>query len=101
MRRFEYLAMTAGELSDALRESAMSPKTFCRLFGTNTRTMERWLCDEQPVPIWVPIVMQLLRTAGGAHGALRRAAADHIIRDTMHPERGEFPYRTTEYPDND
>lgn len=95
-KRFEYLKMTAKGLRDELDELAMNQKAFCRIFDVGTRTMEYWLAGERDIPTWVPIVLKLLATAGGAHGWVRKAAADMIVLDHKHPERGEFPYRRGE-----
>jgi len=98
-QRFEYRKMTAAEFSAALTDAAMKPNTFARLFGVDRRTVQRWLNGSFIIPTWVPIVMQLLATAGGAHGWVRKAAAEVIVRDNEHPERGEYPYRRAQCDD--
>lgn len=92
-KRFEYRDITPAEFSAALDRACMKPNTFARLFGVDRRTVIRWVGGSADIPSWVGIVLQLVATSGGAHGWLRKAAADFIIRDNAHPERGEFPYR--------
>lgn len=98
-KRFEYKRMTAAEFSAALTEAAMKPNTFARLFGVDSRTVRRWLAGTFEIPPWVDVVLRLLVTAGGAHGWLRKAASEVIVRDNEHPERGEYPYRRIQYDD--
>jgi hypothetical protein len=90
--RFIYDRMTGRDLSEALRELAMPPNAFARIFGVRPEVMSRWLKGDQDIPPWVYPVTRLL-SLPHALGEARVAAAEHIKEDREHPERGEYPYQ--------
>jgi len=95
-RRFEYKRMTAPEFKADLAAIGMPPLAFGRIFGFEETRIKQWGTGEQDIPTWVPIVTQMMKNVPGAIPEARQAAAEHIIRDNLRPEDGEFPYLAME-----
>lgn len=97
--RFEYLRMEADDLQAGLDTIGMPPKSFCRIFGSNEKTMSRWLRGEMEIPMWVPVTVAVLIEAPGVIPIARRTIAKFIVEDRKNPGLGRFPYLGKEYHD--
>lgn len=100
-KRFEYQRMTGQELTDDLRAMNMSVKAFARITGSIAERVQKWANGEEDIPAWIPVFTAVLKNVPGAIPEARQEAAERIIRDLSHPERGEFPYLEKEMPDED
>ena len=99
-KRFEYVRMTANELSADLEEIGMTVSSFARITGTIAERVQRWADGGEDIPTWVPIMTAIMKNVPGAIPEARQEAAERIIRDLSHPERGEFPYLEKEVDDD-
>ncbi len=74
-----YLRMKPAELAAELAKLDLSPKSFCRTWGVNERTMSNWLRGHdkhgQPVliPPWVYVAFAMMNMHGGLVVAKRAA----------------------------
>lgn len=100
-KRFEYVRMTGEEFTADLEEIGMSVKTFARLTGSIAERVQKWADGAEDVPTWVPVLTAIFKNVDGAVIEARQEAAERIIRDLAHPERGEFPYLEAEDTDDD
>lgn len=92
--RFEYARMSAKDFREALDEIDLPPQAFARIFGVRIEVVTRWLKGDQDIPPWAFVVLWILREVPNGIAIARTAAANHIVRDREHEERGEFPYLT-------
>lgn len=90
-RRFEYERMNPKDFRDELAAIDMPANAFARIFGINSNVVERWVKGEQDIPAWVYVAFSLLRLPEGFSTA-RQAAAQHIKKDNLRPQLGEYPY---------
>jgi len=100
-KRFEYVRMTGDELTADLKEMGMSVPAFARITGSIADRVQQWAEGKEDIPTWVPVMTAVLKNVPGAIPEARQEAAERIIRDLSHPERGEFPYLEKEMPDDD
>lgn len=100
-KRFEYTRMTGDELRADLKAMGMSVPAFARITGSIADRVQQWADGKEDVPTWVPVMTAILKNVPGAIPEARQEAAERIIRDLSHPERGEFPYLEKEEPDDD
>lgn len=92
--RFEYARMSAKDFREALDEIDLPHDAFARIFGVRIEVVRRWLKGEQDIPAWCFPVLWILREVPNGIAIARTAAANHIVRDREHPDRGDFPYLT-------
>lgn len=92
-KRFEYRRMDAGEFRADLQGIGMGYLAFSRIFGQDERRVRKWMAGQEDIPVWIPVVLEILKTTPGAIAAARLAAGDFITQDNEHPERGEYPFR--------
>lgn len=90
--RFEYDRIDGVRFRQSLAQLRMPVGAFARTFGVNLRVAQRWERDEQDIPPWVRVVLDMMLDNPGMIVVARRTAAAAIRSDKMHTERGEFPY---------
>lgn len=100
-RRFEYRKLTKKEFREALARIDMPLLAFARIFGPDERRVRLWLNGQEDIPTWCRPVLRMLENVPGAIPEARQAAAEMIVRDNAHPERGEFPYLEPEGGDDE
>ena len=100
-KRFEYQRMTGQDLTDDLRAMNMSVKAFARITGSIAERVQKWADGKEDIPTWVPVFTAVLKNVPGSIPEARQEAAERIIRDLQHPERGEFPYLEREVDDDE
>lgn len=95
--RFEYDRLTGRQLAMGLESCGLSPKSFARIFGVNTRNVERWLNDRLEVPNWVAPTLTMMASGrpGQNRSVAKKAAAWMIKSDKLNPKR-EYPFRNEE-----
>lgn len=71
--------MLPAQFSKALDDLDLTMREFCRITGTGTKTVERWLSDEKDIPQWVPVTLALLTMPGALQMA--RTVAQHFNRE--------------------
>jgi DNA-binding transcriptional regulator YiaG len=54
--------LTGTEFKSALRSLGLRQVDFASRFGLSGSTVYHWASDVTPVPVWVPGVLELLRT---------------------------------------
>lgn len=79
--RAEHRMMPA-QLSKALDDLGLTMREFCRVTGTGTKTVERWLTDEKDIPQWVPVTLALLTLPGALQ--IARTVAQHFNKEGSH-----------------
>ncbi len=92
--RFEHDRLNGKRFRSELAILKMPAGAFARMFGVNLKVVQRWMRDEQDIPPWVRVALAMLVDDPGMIVVARRAAAEAIRLDKLHPERGEYPYRT-------
>lgn len=91
-KRFEYDHMTPSELQTALDEHQIKPGWFCRIFGTNEKTMQKWLSGENNIPHWVPVTLAMF-FCNETFATAKDESGYRLRFDNSHPDRGEYPYQ--------
>jgi DNA-binding transcriptional regulator YdaS (Cro superfamily) len=94
-RRFEYERMKPNDFRDELAAIDMPSKAFARIFGVNSNVVDRWIKGDQDIPAWVYVALSLIRLPEGFSTA-RQAAAQHIKKDNLRPELGDYPYLSSQ-----
>ena len=89
MKRFERDRMSGKDFAAALAHLEMKPGAFARIFGAEIKRVDEWISGKEPVPHWVPVVVDLLQMPG-ALGRARQVAAEMILRDNLRGE--DAPY---------
>lgn len=100
-KRFEYTRMTGAELTADLKAMGMTVPAFARITGSIADRVHQWANGQEDIPTWVPVMTAVMKKVPGAIPEARQEAAERIIRDLSHPERGEFPYLEKDMPDDD
>lgn len=100
-KRFEYTRMTGAELKADLKAIGMTVPAFARITGSIADRVQQWVDGKEDIPTWVPVITAMMKNVPGAIKEARQEAAERIIRDLSHPERGEYPYLEKEAPDDD
>lgn len=84
--RYDYQRMTAAEFKADLDELGWTEGTFAGMFGSTPRRVKDYIEGRENIPIWVPVVLHVLKTVPGALGASRSEVDRRIIRDNRHEQ---------------
>lgn len=56
--------MTPQAFRAALSALGLTPTTFAAVSGANQKSARRWALSDDPIPRWVPVMLQLLALPG-------------------------------------
>jgi transcriptional regulator with XRE-family HTH domain len=81
--------MTATEFRTALGRQNLTQRVFAALCGVGERTVRRWASGDQDIPQWVPLMLELMRTAPNDRRELDCGSDDGVLGSPVYcPNRG-------------
>lgn len=79
--RYKYRTMTADEFGQALKDANLTARQFARLSGANYRRIVRQLEENEAIPHFYRLLLELLRLPGAVEIA-KQIADETIIEET-------------------